>query len=933
MTSIGSPSPFFFGGKKAYAVDRSLRFNDGDTAYLSRTPSSAGNRKTWTLSWWVKLCKFTVQDWFSCSSSDASATHVTRLDNNGRLNFQTNNSGIKTTNAQHRDPSAWYHFVVKLDTTDNTADDRCIIYVNGSRQSLSTNNTISQNTEYYYNTTQLHTIGVYSANQSSYPVDCYMAEMHFLDGTAYDPSYFGETDSTTGQWIPKKYTGGNYGTNGFYLDFSDTSALGKDSSGNNNNWTANNFSTSAGVGNDSVTDTPTNNFATLNPLSLTGAGGTFSNGNLDFTADSNYATRAGNISLKTGKWYWEVIVTSLGGVDGDAHGIVQGSHPNGNIYPGYDPNGNVKGIGWYNGAGGLLYGSVPDGGTNGGTIGAGDSALSAYTTNDVLGFASDIANGTLAFYKNGTLEYTLTGIGSHDWFPAVCGYGTSSTKTINFGQLKTTSTTYADANGHGSFKYSVPSGFLAMCTANFTDPTILLPNKHFDTRLYTGNGSTGQTITYDFGPDFVWMKNRSGSNNHAVVNTVLGRAKGLYPDSNSGDFNSSAGRDVSAFTSNGFTVGEPEQASSTNNNGSDIVAWAWNAGDTDGKTYVVKVVSDSGNKYRFDNFGTSAVTLDLAEGGTYIFNMDDASNASHPFSIGTAANGTVYTSGITYFLDGVSKTYSEYTSGFSAASTRRLHITVPASAPVLYYWCSVHSGMGGQINTNSTLGSSNFDGSIQTTVKANTTAGFSIVSYTGNGTEGATIGHGLGVTPNHIIWKNRDASVNWINWQTALNDTCVLLNSSVEAISASGNALFTYGDFNSTQLKLKTGTHTNGNNQSILAYCFSEVDGYSKFGSYKGNGSSDGVFVFTGFRPAWLMVKRYDVLNDWPMVDNKRNTYNPINYAVYADLSQAEDTNTRYDFLSNGFKIRSNFNESNASGGSYIYLCFAESPFKYARAR
>jgi hypothetical protein len=933
MTSIGSPSPFFFGGKKAYAVDRSLRFNDGDTAYLSRTPSSAGNRKTWTLSWWVKLCKFTVQDWFSCSSSDASATHVTRLDNNGRLNFQTNNSGIKTTNAQHRDPSAWYHFVVKLDTTDNTADDRCIIYVNGSRQSLSTNNTISQNTEYYYNTTQLHTIGVYSANQSSYPVDCYMAEMHFLDGTAYDPSYFGETDSTTGQWIPKKYTGGNYGTNGFYLDFSDTSALGKDSSGNNNNWTANNFSTSAGVGNDSVTDTPTNNFATLNPLSLTGAGGTFSNGNLDFTADSNYATRAGNISLKTGKWYWEVIVTSLGGVDGDAHGIVQGSHPNGNIYPGYDPNGNVKGIGWYNGAGGLLYGSVPDGGTNGGTIGAGDSALSAYTTNDVLGFASDIANGTLAFYKNGTLEYTLTGIGSHDWFPAVCGYGTSSTKTINFGQLKTTSTTYADANGHGSFKYSVPSGFLAMCTANFTDPTILLPNKHFDTRLYTGNGSTGQTITYDFGPDFVWMKNRSGSNNHAVVNTVLGRAKGLYPDSNSGDFNSSAGRDVSAFTSNGFTVGEPEQASSTNNNGSSIVAWAWNAGDTDGKTYVVKVVSDSGNKYRFDNFGTSAVTLDLAEGGTYIFNMDDASNASHPFSIGTAANGTVYTSGITYFLDGVSKTYSEYTSGFSAASTRRLHITVPASAPVLYYWCSVHSGMGGQINTNSTLGSSNFDGSIQTTVKANTTAGFSIVSYTGNGTEGATIGHGLGVTPNHIIWKNRDASVNWINWQTALNDTCVLLNSSVEAISASGNALFTYGDFNSTQLKLKTGTHTNGNNQSILAYCFSEVDGYSKFGSYKGNGSSDGVFVFTGFRPAWLMVKRYDVLNDWPMVDNKRNTYNAINYAVYADLSQAEDTNTRYDFLSNGFKIRSNFNESNASGGSYIYLCFAESPFKYARAR
>ena len=198
----------------AYTVDRSLRFNDNDTAYLSRTPSSVGNRRTWTLSWWVKLSKFTVQDWFSCSASDGSATHVTRFDNNGRLNFQTNSAGIKSTDAQHRDPSAWYHFLVKLDTTNSTADDRCIIYVNGVRQSLTTNNTISQNTEYYYNTTQLHTIGVYSANQSSYPVDCYMAEMHFLDGTAYDPSYFGETDATTGQWNPKEYTGGNYGTNG-----------------------------------------------------------------------------------------------------------------------------------------------------------------------------------------------------------------------------------------------------------------------------------------------------------------------------------------------------------------------------------------------------------------------------------------------------------------------------------------------------------------------------------------------------------------------------------------------------------------------------------------------------------------------------------------------------------------------------------------------
>ena len=908
MTSIGSPSPFFFGGKKAYAVDRSLRFNDGDNTYLNRTPSSASNRRTWTWSGWIKRCTFgAVHDLFS--AYDGSAYNIIRIGNNDQLNFQSNTAAIKLTNAKLRDPSAWYHIVVSVDTTNNTAADRVIIYINSTRQTLATDNSVSQNTDYAFNTTNAHTLGVY-ANGSSYDFDGYMAEVNFIDGSQLAPASFGETDAITGQWNPKKYVG-SYGTNGFYLNFSDTSSLGADSSGNSNNFTPNNFSTSAGVGNDSLTDTPTNNFCTLNPLDTTS--GTFSNGNLNIGLNAGYAAR-GTFFQSSGKWYFEAAITG-------------GS---------YQPTYSIIGIQRFSGSKGSYGGTtqIPDGY---GLFGGGDkytgttasSFSSSISVNDVIGVAYDLDSGSVFFYKNGSLlggGAAYSSITAGEYAPYISNQTTSNndmTGFVNFGQRP-----FATSDGEP------PSGYKALNSANLPDPTILLPNKHFDTKLYQGNGSTGQTITYNFGPDFVWMKNRDAGNNHAVVNTVLGRAKGLYPDSNSGDFNSSAGRDVSAFTSNGFTVGEPEQASSTNNNGSDIVAWAWNAGDTDGKTYIVKVYDFSGNnRYIFDDFQTQAVTLDLAEGGTYIFNMDDASNASHPFSIGTAANGTVYTSGITYFLDGVSKTYSEYTSGFSAASTRRLHITVPASAPVLYYWCSVHSGMGGQINTNSTLGSSNFDGSIQTTVKANTTAGFSIVSYTGNGTEGATIGHGLGVTPNHIIWKNRDATVNWINWQTALNDTCVLLNSSVEAISASGNALFTYGDFNSTQLKLKTGTHTNGNNQSILAYCFSEVDGYSKFGSYKGNGSSDGVFVFTGFRPAWLMVKRYDVLNDWPMVDNKRNTYNAINYAVYADLSQAEDTNTRYDFLSNGFKIRSNFNESNASGGSYIYLCFAESPFKYARAR
>ena len=211
----------------------------------------------------------------------------------------------------------------------------------------------------------------------------------------------------------------------------------------------------------------------------------------------------------------------------------------------------------------------------------------------------------------------------------------------------------------------------------------------------------------------------------------------------------------------------------------------------------------------------------------------------------------------------------------------------------------------------------------------------SIVTYEGNGTDGATIGHGLGVTPSHVIWKNRDAAVNWINWQTQLADTCVLLNNSIYAISASGNGLFTYGDFNSTQLKLKTGTHTNGNNNSIVSYCFSEVAGYSKFGSYTGNGDSDGTFVFTNFRPAVIILKRTNASASWVIHDDKRAGYNGDNDYLHPDLNQAESDGSTgtLDILSNGFKLRMTAGTHNGSGDTFIYLAFAESPFKYARAR
>jgi hypothetical protein len=247
--------------------------------------------------------------------------------------------------------------------------------------------------------------------------------------------------------------------------------------------------------------------------------------------------------------------------------------------------------------------------------------------------------------------------------------------------------------------------------------------------------------------------------------------------------------------------------------------------------------------------------------------------------------------------------------------------------------------MGGQVNTNSTLGSSNFAGSRQATTKVNATAGFSIVTSTSGGSSSGTydsFGHGLGVAPNVIIFKNRDISDNWgiynSNFSTAYSK---ILQFNTIAETTSSNYWGTANP-SSTTFSLNQGSVFNGADEKLVAYCFSEVAGYSKFGKYTGNGNADGTFVFTGFRPAWVMIKRTDSSDHWNISDAKRDDFNEIDEALYANLSNAEGYNTvfdKIDYLSNGFKIRANNSQTNASGGTYIYLAFSESPFKNARAR
>ena len=934
MSSLGSPNPFFIAGKKAYEVERSLRFNDGDSAHLSRTPSSAGNRKTFTWSAWIKRGELGATQG-RCFGGGVSGSDYFEIyfpsDDGLRVIWYQGGQTLTTTTAKFRDPSAWYHFVVAVDTTQSTAGDRIKMYRNNVLLERDSTNP-SQNLDTSVNNTVEHNIGKYLTGGASY-FDGYMAEINFLDGYAYDPSYFAETDAVTGQWNPKKYTG-SYGTNGFYLNFS-TNTLGTDRSGNGNDFTPNNFSVVAGIGNDVLSDTPTNNFCTLNPLKTLGTYA-LSNGNLTVSGSARFDS-VGTFAVSSGKWFWEITNTDVGVAYNGILNINQFRTAPGAI-----------------GSGGVYTHYVYDGTKYRDANPSGASAYGAsYTDGDIVGVALNLDDNEITFYKNGTSQGAIT-IPNDLYTAYLYSDSGSYNYSINFGQR--------------AFSYTAPTGYKALNSANLSNPTILLPNKHFDTLLWSGNSTNNRAITgLNFQPDFVWMKKRTTSAaQHSLVNSIVGTSDNGTGNGNVGDLDSASTRAEAAqsaggfesFDANGFTLGKGNNDANADsayqlNNASSMtyVGWNWNAGDTDGKTYTVKVVSDSGNKYRFDDFGTSAVTLDLAEGGTYTFDQSDSSMSSHPMQLSTTANGThgggsAYSTGVTFQLDGSTVTASAFISGFSSASSRKLIITVAASAPNLNYYCYYHSGMGGAVNTNSTLGSSNFDGTIQSVVKASPIAGFSIIKYTGNGTGGATIGHGLGVAPNWIIAKVRNASRSWA---VGSDDSPWTLNLRLDENSGTANTSQSKNQWyetapTSTKFYVGDGDvgdysgDTNVNGENYVAYCFSSVEGYSKAGVYTGNASTDGPFVFCGFRPSWILIKRTSSSDNWTIFDNKRDIDNPMHHRLRANINDAEATGLsssqdQIDFLSNGFKMRSTSNNLNGNGSTNIYLAFAESPFKNARAR
>lgn len=768
-----------------YQISRSLRFNSADSAYLNRTPASAGNRKTWTFSCWLKLASLTQGErniLFGPAGGEYGG--VTIYQNAGlRFAHAWDPSGtdyVRETVALFRDPSAWYHVVWWCDTTQSGT--RWKIYVNGILQTLQTpannNGEPAQNTDLAINSANVHYLG---GNLVYGYFSGLMTEVNFIDGQALTPSSFGEFDNTTGVWKPKKYTG-TYGTNGFYLNFSDNSAttattLGKDSSGNNNNWTPNNFSVTAGAGNDSMVDTPTpygtdtgiggqvrGNYCTLTPLLFryTVGVGTITNGNLQATGSSTYFYSTFQMPA-TGKWYFEGVPTAGSSTPGIGLSDLETARTVFTSMVSYLDNGNknVNGIE-------TSYGA-------------------SYTTNDVIGVAVDCDAGTITFYKNNASQGAITTTVRNQF--VFLQTGLSWTWTMNFGQRP--------------FAYTAPSGFKALCTTNLPEPTIKKSADHFNTVLYTGTGSTRSVTGVGFTPGLTWIKSRSAATDHALYDTVRGTTKQLESNNTAAETTESTG--LTSFDSNGFTVGSLAQL---NTSTASYVGWNWKGGGT-------------------------AVT--------------------------------------------------------------------------------------------------NTQGTITSQVSANPSAGFSIVTFTTPTSGDFTVGHGLGVAPKMYIVKRRGNDSGWGVWHTALTGGTWYLTLESTAAQANNATIFSAAP-TSTLLNIGSAWTATGAQPSV-AYCFAEIAGYSAFGSYTGNGSADGPFVYLGFRPRFILLKVTNTTGNWTILDTAREGYNVDNDPLYPNLLNAEGTTDLLDILSNGFKLRTTDASVNGNTYTYIYAAFAENPFKYALAR
>ena len=778
------------GGMK---IERSLRFNYSDTANLTRTSSSTST--TFTYSAWIKRSAVlgTYRYIFSMGNR-GFAFHVSN-----HTFYLYDGSNLNEATPQFRDQCGWYHVVVQINSGVATS------YINGVLVHNAVGSGFTLTTGSNETRIGMHQPGYYYWHG-------YMAEINLVDGSVVAPTEFGFTDSQTGIWMPKRYEG-TYGTNGFYLDFSDnssTAALGIDKSPNGNDFTVNNFSVSSGVGDDSSLDTPTNNLPTLNPLnsdpysSSSYTPATFTNGNLQYTTNTTSLNNYAESSIyfpRSGKWYLEItlanvnIGSGVGYAQIDVAGYYLWWHYNS---PYYEIN----------------------------TV-SGKQTIGSLSNNDIIQVAYDVDSGYIWYGKNNSWYLSGDPSSGTPMSPAAQSSNSDASNRLFLNGRTGSAQNIMHVNfGQRPFNYTPPTGFKALCTANLRGDSsyIIEPQKHFDILTYTGNDASDRTITgLEFKPDLVWIKNRSQGDWHIFTDSVRGANTHMYPNNTDGDSTDNSNGHVNYYTTGGFNVDCGAQGN-VNENNEDYVAWCWKGGG-------------NSNTYNIDGTGYGTASAAGLDGGTI----------------------------------------------------------TPTGASI------------------------------------NTKARFSIIGYTGNGSGGSTVEHGLGVVPTFMIIKKRTGD-NWMTYHQGANNFSSPQNYYFELNSNSGDIgstsifMWTVAPTSSV-FSLGADSSVNKNNNTYISYCWGEVPGYSKFGMFGGTGVSgtNGAYIHTGFRPSFVIIKKFSGSDAWEMVDTARSTYNNKTASLYPSSETTETTSGRViDFYSDGFKQQNGNGNTNEDGHQYVYFAWAE---------
>jgi hypothetical protein len=1023
---------------------------------LSRAVT-ASNRKKWSFSFWFKKTTNSQTDHYILDSS----AWTTLTFNNNALGLYDAGAGayLRLSAQVFRDPSAWYYILVVYDSDNATAQNRLRFYCNGVEiATWQTNTTITPGFETRINGTYTHTIGT----ALGYPagnINGYLADIHFIDGQALDPTSFGEFDATTGVWVPKAYTG-SYGTNGFHLEFADNSSntattLGKDTSGNSpaNNWTPNNLSTTTGgptsvasasgalpiynttdtygttKGTGTRTDSNSSSIVLAIPMDGTNNGTTFtdesatikgsgsaktisrfgdtktstaqskfygSSGFFDGTEDYLQAPAGTDFSYGTGDFTFEAWiypttsgtdriiyaqttsgnnyvnaalttsntfsvqinasgagnnVTSTGTVTANVwthiavtrqstvvklfiNGVQDGSgtrnvdlqisstvptigtfsHTSTLNFAGYIQDFRIyKGVAKYTAnfnppsstqnpsiaAGNDSLVDVPS--SSGTDTGVGGEVRGNYCTWNAVAGSGALANGNLDFSSSGNPHKRIgtIGVASSKWyFEAVCTTQASSFQSIGVGK----GTFISDAGGVGG----VSSSWGVLCETGLGNGYLYHNSSNAAGDIGTINVNDVMMFALDVDAGKFWVGlngtwYNSGSPSGGTNATWTGVTGELFPVISSGSGGAmfaNFGQRPFAYTApSGFkalnTTNLPAPLVTKPNTVMDVLTWTGTGGSRtfSGLNFSPDLIWGKGRSQAYNHqiydiirdTGASKVLMSnstAAEGG--------ANAALYGYVSGFNSNGFATTAGTTdnSYWNELNTTY------------------------VAWAWDAGSSTV------------TNTQGSITSSVRANATAGFSIVTYTANGTNGTSVGHGLGVKPALVIQKDRTSASDWLVLTQLIdgsNDYLLLNSTAAAATAAAGMTSTTFGSWD----------RTNGN--SMVAYCFAPVVGYSAMGSFSGG---SGIFTYTGFRPKWLLIKQSSAVSSWIIYDTSRDTYNVMGNSLYPNLSDAEISSPpRIDFVSNGFVTRAASGSEPSWTGTVIYFAVAESPFNYARAR